>query len=335
MEVDRRTLLAAMLVAMSGPKCAIAAAVAGGGWPAFSQAFVTPEGRIVDTGNKGINHSEGQGYGMLLAAEAGDRDGFDRIWKWTDATLARKDRRLFSWRYDPAAAAPVDDPNNASDGDILIAWALQRAARRWRRPAFAKTAGDIRAAIAEALIVSSPRGAVLLPGLEGFQSDKTVVLNLSYYVWPALDAFAKADPSGPWRRLIADGEKLLAATRFGAHGLPCDWISLAAGGEIAPAKDRPPRFGFDAIRIPLYLQLSGREAALEPFRAYWNSTGNTPDKAPAWFDVVTGETAPFPLSQGARAVAALITGRALPKGPLPTDYYAAVLQLLAEIKRIF
>ena len=33
----------------------------------------------MDTGNAGISHSEGQGWGLILAAAAGDRPAFDQI----------------------------------------------------------------------------------------------------------------------------------------------------------------------------------------------------------------------------------------------------------------
>src|SRR5487761_2690925 len=56
-------------------------------WQDWSKRFVRPSGRVVDTGNHGISHSEGQGYGMLLAVAAGDRPAFDRLWAWTRANL--------------------------------------------------------------------------------------------------------------------------------------------------------------------------------------------------------------------------------------------------------
>ena len=34
-------------------------------WLAFRNRFIAPEGRVVDTGNGGVSHSEGQGYAML------------------------------------------------------------------------------------------------------------------------------------------------------------------------------------------------------------------------------------------------------------------------------
>jgi endoglucanase len=93
-----------------------------GMWTAFRQIYLSGDGRIVDNGNGGISHSEGQGYGMVLATLVGDRPR-SRPCGWTERTLLRGDVALFAWRYDPRAPNPVADTNNASDGDMLIAWA--------------------------------------------------------------------------------------------------------------------------------------------------------------------------------------------------------------------
>src|SRR5579885_369047 len=119
------------------------------GWSVYRSRFVTDEGRVLDTGNKQVSHTEGQGWAMLIATAAGDRESFARIWGWTREKLQRHDNALFSWRYDPSdEKAPVADVNNASDGDILIAWALLRASRRWNETDYGRMAdrilGDIR-----------------------------------------------------------------------------------------------------------------------------------------------------------------------------------------------
>ena len=36
-------------------------------WERFRQSFVQPDGRVVDTGQARISHSEGQGFTMLFA----------------------------------------------------------------------------------------------------------------------------------------------------------------------------------------------------------------------------------------------------------------------------
>ncbi|WP_157220066.1 glycosyl hydrolase family 8 [Flavisphingomonas formosensis] len=336
MDVDRRTAMAALLMAtMFQSGCAKAAkrppaAPAPKAWAAFAARFMMPDGRIVDTGNGGISHSEGQGYGMVLAEAAGDRARFEKLWAWTDTTLARKDMRLFSWRYDPNANPRVTDPNNATDGDILIAWALLRASQRWGVAAWASASREIRDAILKTLVKPVGNRMVLLPGLQGFVNGQTVTVNLSYYIWPALDAFRKADGAG-WSGIVSDGEAILARARFGQHQLPSDWIDLRPQDIVTPAAGRPPRFGFDAVRIPLYLYWGGRDSALQPFRAYWTPFKASGQVPPAWVDVTTGEVAPYPLSQGAMAIASMVMSRKIPDAPVLTDdYFAAVLTVLSQ-----
>src|SRR6185437_1370259 len=101
-----------------------------------------------------------------------DRAGFDQLWRWTRTTRAREDG-LFSWRFDPAAAQPVSDRNNATDGDLLIAWGLARGAARWRDRDALDGARWILAAAGSRLVVPSALGPVLLPGLDGFQAAAT------------------------------------------------------------------------------------------------------------------------------------------------------------------
>ena len=56
---------------------------------------------------------------------------FDRIWGWTRANLMVRDDALLAWRWEPGKRPAVADMNNASDGDILVAWALAEAGEFW------------------------------------------------------------------------------------------------------------------------------------------------------------------------------------------------------------
>ncbi len=109
-------------------------------WGIYRDRFVGDDGRVHDTGNNQVSHTEGQGLAMLFAEAFDDRATFDRVWNWTRANLRRPDSALFAWRWDPNSENPVADTNNATDGDILIAWALARAARHWHAPAYRKEA---------------------------------------------------------------------------------------------------------------------------------------------------------------------------------------------------
>ncbi len=302
-------------------------------WQAYVRQFVRPDGRVVDTGNGGISHTEGQGSGMLFALAFDDALHFERIWRWTRTHLRKTDNDLFAWRYDPSAAKPVTDWNNASDGDLMIAWALEEASRRWPNSGYGQEAARLRSLIREKLVRRYADYTVLLPGRSGFERSDHLVLNLSYWVMPALKYFARLDPAGPWQVLITDGLRLLNEGRFGAWHLPPDWLAMDRKGNLKPAEDWPPRFGFDAVRIPLYCQWAGlgNLPALRAVRAYWHDWPGTP---PAWVNVLDGSVAGYPLSRGGLAVRAFSGHRwSAVSGAIgkDDDYYSSCLLMMVHL----
>ncbi|MDZ5650791.1 glycosyl hydrolase family 8 [Nitrospirillum sp. BR 11828] len=310
----------------------------GAAWTAYRRRFVRATGRVVDTGNHGISHSEGQGTGLLFALAADDRDSFAAIWEWTRANL-RRDDGLLAWRWLPNVSVPVPDRNNATDGDLLTAWALARAARRWTSPDYREAALHMAAAIREKLLVAGGRAAapLLLPGIQGFQHEDGLTLNLSYYVFPAFQELAALERMAAvpgadqtWQAVASGGLDLIRGARFGAHSLPPDWLRRRQDGELAPDPRFPPRFGYDAVRIPLYLALAGllTPDLAAPFRALWL---NAPP--PGWVDLVTGAVAPYTEHGGYLSVAKLIVAGAAPARELTAedDYFSASLTLLAQL----
>ncbi len=93
-------------------------------WQAYKTRFVSDSGRVIDDANGNISHSESQGYGLLLAYLAGSKADFDLIWSFTRTEFLLRDDGLAVWKWDPNSTPHVTDSNNASDGDILIAYAL-------------------------------------------------------------------------------------------------------------------------------------------------------------------------------------------------------------------
>jgi endo-1,4-beta-D-glucanase Y len=335
-------VLIAVSLLMPAPALAQATSLADQ-WVKYRDRFIAADGRVRDTGNQQISHTEGQGSAMLFAQAFDDRATFDRVWRWTQDKLRRPDSALFSWRWDPNDAAhPVSDANNASDGDILIAWSLSLAARSWNDRGYALEARRILADIREKLIDRVDGRLVLKPGTDGFKfDDGSVMVNPSYYIYPAFREFSRLDPSPVWPRLRRDGLSLLARARFGPWGLTTDWVTLTAGGRVSPAANLPPRFGFDAIRIPLYLVWggAGTPQLLASERRYWDAFADAQKPVPAWIDVTNGSVAPFAAPTGFQAIIQLARQRRDPNpAPLPEigdqdDYYSASLTLLAGLAR--
>lgn len=333
--VNRRTfslgLLAALTVACNpGSNQGHAYQVTDAFWKLWRDRFVSPEGRVVDTGNGNISHSEGQSYGMIFAVRAGDKASFERIANWTESNLARDDMALYSWRYDPRDRVPVSDPNNATDGDLVIAWAYALAGRRWSNKAWLKRAEEIRNAIYEHCVVTRYGRSLLLPGIVGFLNPSQIMVNPSYFVWPALDNFAQLDGAAKWGQVIHDCEEIIRLSRFGPHKLPSDWVAITGKDSVAPAAGKPTRFSYDAIRVPLYAVVGRRSSLVQPVGQWWRSYTDNSRPIPAWIDVVTGEEAHYPLSNGGAAIAGRLIGTAAP-AVLDTDYFAASLQMLARL----
>jgi endoglucanase len=228
-------------------------------WQQYKAKFMEPSGRVIDNANGGISHSEGQGYSMLLAERLGDKNAFAKAWLWTRQYLLVRPDGLAAWRWDPTSTSHVTDTNNATDADLFMAWALSEAGEKWNEPDYTRAGQELAHAIARADVARSPFGPILTPAAAGFgakdQRDGPVV-NLSYWVFPALEALHKNSQAADWNAVAATGRKLIAEAQFGPRKLPSNWIALG-GGVPAPAASFPRLFGYDAIRIPLYLAWSG------------------------------------------------------------------------------
>ncbi|MHA1052207.1 glycosyl hydrolase family 8 [Enterobacter ludwigii] len=302
---------------------------AGQAWESYKARFFTPEGRIVDTGNGNVSHTEGQGFAMLMAVANDDKTTFDKLWKWTDSTLKNKENGLFYWRYNPAESNPIADKNNAADGDVLIAWALLKADTRWHDKQYSAASDAITKALISHTVTRYAGYRVMLPGVQGFTLDGEIVLNPSYFVFPAWQAFASRSHSPVWGKLIQDGHRLLAKMGSGKARLPTDWVSLGSTGTLSPAKAWPPRMSYDAIRIPLYLAWSDKKSPLlTPWRAWF---GQFPrEQTPAWVNVTTNEYAPYMMEGGLLAVRDLTMGQPSGKPEITAkdDYYSASLKML-------
>jgi endoglucanase len=247
-------ILAALALSVASANAASDAPIPRDLWEAYKQRFISADGRLVDDSAQDVSHSEGQGYAMLLAAFADDGETFASLWNWTAKNLEIRGDGLAAWRWRPQDSPHVKDRNNATDGDLLIAWALVEGGREWKNADYTRQARRIALAIGARATYPAIFGAALSPGVDGFgpkDGDDGPVVNVSYWVFPAFEALATVAPEFGWSGLRGSGLALIDGARFGPRGLPSDWISLARG--IQPAAAFPRRFGYDAVRAPLYL----------------------------------------------------------------------------------
>jgi len=327
-------LLAKLPVFLATVLVGLSACAADTDWETFKRGFVEADGRVVDTGQGRISHSEGQGFAMLFAVHYGDRATFDQAWQWTQRNLQVRDDALMAWRWDPQRG--VTDRNNAADGDILVAWALTRAGEKWQQPDYSAAGKRIAQDIRKRLMRKVAHGLVLLPGLEGFDKAEGMTINLSYWVYPALGELGRVDAAPEWDELARSGTTILQYSYFGRWRLPPDWLKL--GERVAPAGPPPERFGYDAVRIPIYLLWSRREtdALMKPYRDFWGAFDGA-RVVPAWTNLMDDSVDSYGAAAGVRAVAQMVADYPRPRADrLPVldagqPYYSAVLLLLCKI----
>ncbi|MBY0337892.1 MAG: glycosyl hydrolase family 5 [Acetobacteraceae bacterium] len=330
----------AILVVLAGPTAAQPAWTPpdASEWQQFQRRYMAPEGRIVDTANGGISHSEGQGYGMFFATHFGDRPAFERLWRWTRLNLSRPTDSLHAWRYTPHGAFGVQDTNNATDGDLYIAWALLRAAERWNEPEWHRSAARIAHDVLACCVRRQRGHTLLLPGAHGFERPDGIVVNLSYYAFPVLRALSRIAPDPAWAELERDGLALMRTAAFGRWHLPPDWLLIPASGAApSPAAGWPPRFSWDALRVPLNLAWQRFDApTTQAALQFWDYPGHA-HRPPAWVELRSNSIAPYPGHSGVQAVHMFLRlrhGASAPQAPgvaRAPDYYAAAVGLQARI----
>ena len=324
-------------------------------WANYKQLYINTEGRVIDTGNQNISHSEGQGTGMLLANAYSDQATFQKLWAWTKKNLQIRQDKLFAWRWQPANTPTVTDLNNASDGDILIAWALYRAAQQWNNSVYRHAAQQISRDIRTKLIRRTAYGQILLPGAADFEKNNGIIVNLSYWIFPAFDDFTKFDPAPEWGQLTQSGLKLIKAARFGRWNLPPDWLLL--GREPQNVKEHEPQhkkriklslpeqfepqFGYNAIRIPLYLVWAKHQEKdlMMPFVNFWTSFTRNSRGIVATANLLNDTVGLYEASPGFKAIIQFVYTSHGITTPItieeysPQDYYSASLLLLTRLAK--
>lgn len=230
-------------------------------WEHFLRQYVMDTGRVVDNVNK-ITHSESQGYGLLMAFMANDHTNFSRIWSFTERELQVRDDGLLAWSWDAQSNPHITDVNNATDGDILVAYALLLAGSHWQNETYFQKGVQLVEDISNTLVMTHPDvGALLLPGRQGFDKNP-LVLNPSYWIDEAFVVFSQIDPEGPWIKLLDSATAMATLTILDDSQLPPDWVGLEKNGDFAFTEDFNNSFSYNAIRIPLYHLRGGRETHL-------------------------------------------------------------------------
>lgn len=314
-------------------------------WALWKSRHLDPSGRVVDELQNGASHSEGQGYGLTLAAAMGDEQAASAIVRWTEDTLAIRDDGLLAWRWLPNRAQSIPDTNNASDGDLFFAWGCLRAGRRFDRPSLIERARDIASSLSERCLVPDPRGngrLLFIPAVEGFERDGSVIVNPSYAMPQALAELGSV--TGEPELVQAARDSLTLLSDLAAEGTTPDWIAVTSRG-LAVDSILSDRTGYEAVRMPLFLIWSGFEQhpMVERHRTTLAATGPRPSQAPVVLERTTGEVVEWSGESGYHALMTMLgcgmRSNSNPFFPVPPfganqPYYPSTLHLMALAAQI-
>lgn len=309
-------------------------------WQAWKERFVMPDGRVVDTLQGQASHSEGQGYGMVLASYFDDAEAFARMFQWTERNLAVRADPLLAWRWLPDTVNAVPDRNNASDGDLFYAWALVRAAAQFDNRAYLTRARDIAEALAETCIVAMPGAegrTALLPAQFGFNKDTHISVNPSYYMPLAMREVAAVTGVSALAICAQHGEALI--DQLAQAGLVPDWVDISESG-VTASETLSQNTGYEALRVPLFMIWSRipRHLAVRRMAALYARTVQPGVGVPTVIEPISGTVLESSGDAGYQAVAGLVTcsegsglGALIPPFTPDQPYYPATLHLFAMI----
>ncbi len=313
-------------------------------WEQYKDHFISKDGRIIDYYQNQASHSEGQGYGMLLALMHDDKVLFDQVWMWTKDNLNVRADGLLAWLWGerPDEKWAVVDYNNATDGDILIAFALIEAEKKWGEQEYKVEALKIIEGIRKELSFNWQGRTLLLPAYYGFKKDGGFVINPAYFILPAFRTFAEVDEKPFWDKVYKDCYSILYEVSFSTLHLPADWVLLNKAGSSVYS-ERSENFGYEAVRVPLYMSFEDNPkfpAGIKEFLNTYNKIGYIP----LWVNLINDSISLKPAPAGFYAVyakVAKIMGEEALSDKLfeearsklkeeKNDYYSFTLYLLAK-----
>jgi oligosaccharide reducing-end xylanase len=234
---------------------------------------------IADIGSQDVR-SEGMSYGMMIAVQLGEREQFDRLWRWARKYMQHRAdsprRGYFAWqcRFDGTQI----DPGSASDGEAWFATALFFAAHRW--------GGELRdidyAADAQALLRAmrdNDRGGEITSifDLERRQivfaptRDGSRLTDPSYHLPHFLELWARwdADPAGRafWKECVAESRAFLRRAAHPDTGLMSEYAHFD-GRPYTETTFGPGKgdFRYDAWRILANVAVDHAWFAADPWQ---------------------------------------------------------------------
>jgi endo-1,4-beta-D-glucanase Y len=182
--------------------------------------------------NRTITFSEGQGYGMMIAAYMGDKIVFDKLWSYAKSML--NSRGVMGWQsdcYGFTGCAGKDESAcgspygfvSATDGDLDIAMGLCIASNQWGGSYSSEAISYINNLKANNFRYSAADGRWIQEWRDG--GDETWG-NTSYWCPGFYRVFKDFTGDNAWDAIAADTYTLLLGTRNATTGFNGNSVSV-------------------------------------------------------------------------------------------------------------
>jgi endoglucanase len=211
---------------------------------------------------------------MFFAVSYGDYKTFLLIRDWLNKNIELNKNDLYGWKWGKRADGSwgMLDLNNATDGDMWIAYSMLLAYEKWSDEAILRDAKKLIEAIKKYTIIKVAGKNLLLPSQFGFVKEDHIKLNPSYTIPFIFDKFAIYDHDEVWKALVFDSIDMFRGSAVGNLKIHPDWIKLDLVTLKYDYFENESIFGFDSIRTPLFLayqyRLTGEDYLKELLRGY-------------------------------------------------------------------
>jgi endoglucanase len=276
----------------------------------FLSRYVTGDGRVIRHDQGGDIVSEGQAYGMLVAELAREPALVRRIWSWTRAHLGRPDG-LFAWHA--TGGGQIEDPQSATDADVLIAYALLRYTGA-DQTSLHRAGRRVAAAVLAQEALTLPDGSPLLVAGPWARSGTPPTVDPSYLMPGIFAALARLTGDRRWQHAAGAAITIVGALTRGGARLPPDWAQLSGGRLVATSAPGGPagvQYGLDAARLPIWFATACNPTARRLAGRWWRNVLRSNDRSARLALSLSGATidaASSPLTLLAGAAAATAAG---------------------------
>jgi len=229
---------------------------------------IQPNGRVIDWQNKAVTHSEGIGYSLFFAVKMSDKDTFYKVFYWFKRNIPLNDKGLIPWLWGKNSKGGwgILDFNDATDGNLWIAYALLLGYEKWRDEEFKEFAINLIKNIKKYDVLLHKNCVFLLPASKFFVGSKSLTINPSYYAPFIFAKFYKYDKDPIWLELINQSFKIWYFVSVTPYHLFPEWIDIDL--KTCKVTKIYGIMGFNSIRIPIWILYSAELGSMNFFKEY-------------------------------------------------------------------